>query len=77
MGNRPQTEGFSFVDRAERTAVPGTVSGYPDQQTGRLAGRTDRALLKTLVWFGLFHMLKLIAAIYFQRHLETKYVCFD
>jgi hypothetical protein len=44
----------SLIDGTERAAVPGTITGYTDQQAARFAGRPDRPLFKTEVWFWWF-----------------------
>jgi len=49
-----RTDGKSgiFVDRAERTTIPGTVSGHTDKEAIGFTGRPDGPLFKSLIFFG-------------------------
>jgi hypothetical protein len=52
MVDRSEGKSLSLIDRTEGAAVPGAISGHPDEQACRLAGRPDRALLETAIRWG-------------------------
>jgi hypothetical protein len=51
----PEAECLGFIDWAESTFIPWTVSGYSDQQAVCLARRPDGSLLKSVIVLYMFH----------------------
>jgi len=49
---RPDRKSRILVDGAERTVIPGAVSGYTDKKAVGFTGRPDRSLFKSLIFFG-------------------------
>lgn len=49
MRHRPLAEPFVLIQTAEGTAVPGAISGDPDEQAAAFTRRPDRPLFKSLV----------------------------
>jgi hypothetical protein len=78
MFYRTQRKCTAFIHRAKGTPVPGAISGYSDKQTARLAGRTDRPLLKTSVLFLLcnryLHSHSLLFLIKTHFHYKAQFV---
>jgi hypothetical protein len=78
-----RTDGKSgiLVDRAERTVIPGTVSGYTNKEAVGFTGRPDGTLFKSLIFFRCFvfciHWNRILKEIFclsfFQNHKHPGY----